>query len=72
VDTQKDRNGNSTNGSARGVAPKSQSIEWYVEGEEREVDFAGVRVTVRFVGRKGRRARIAITAPGGAAFSARI
>jgi hypothetical protein len=46
----------------------SQSIDWYHEGEERVVDVAGVQVTVRLVGRKGRRARIAITAPAGAAF----
>ena len=34
------------------------------------IDVGGVRVTVRFVGRRGRRARIAITAPSGAVFSA--
>lgn len=46
----------------------SQSVEWYVEGQSRTVEVAGVEITVRFVGRKGRRARIAITAPGGAVF----
>ena len=46
----------------------SQSIDWYAEGEERTVDAGGMRVVVRFVGRKGRRGRIAITAPPGAAF----
>jgi len=49
-------------------AEVSRSIDWYAEGEERIVDAGGIRITVRFVGRKGRRARIAITAPPGAAF----
>ena len=49
----------------------SQSIDWYAEGEERIVEAAGVRVVVRFVGRKGRRGRIAIMAPPGAAFRTR-
>jgi hypothetical protein len=47
-----------------------RSIEWYSEGQERVIDVGGVRVTVRFVGRSGRRARIAITAPPGTVFSA--
>ena len=55
----------------RMVAQTSQSIEWYAEGEERIVDAGGIRIVVRFVGRKGRRGRIAITAPPGAAFRAR-
>lgn len=46
----------------------SQSIEWYHEGQSRTVEVVGVRITVRMVGRKGRRARIAITAFGGASF----
>jgi hypothetical protein len=45
-----------------------QSIDWYHEGEARTIDADGVQVTVRFIGRKGRRARIAISAPAGAAF----
>jgi hypothetical protein len=49
----------------------SQSTEWYAEGEERIVEAHGIQVGVRFVGRKGRRARIKITAPPGAAFRAR-
>jgi hypothetical protein len=48
----------------------SQSIEWYAEGQERSVEVAGVRITVRFIGRKGRRGRIAIEAPPGAVFRA--
>ena len=46
----------------------SQSIDWYHEGESRTVEVDGVQVTVRLVGRKGRRSRIAIVAPAGAAF----
>jgi hypothetical protein len=46
----------------------SQSIDWYSEGESRTVEVEDVRVEVRYVGRKGRRGRIAITAPPGAAF----
>ena len=45
-----------------------QCIDWYTEGEERIVEADGIRVVVRFGGRKGRRGRIAITAPPGAAF----
>jgi hypothetical protein len=46
----------------------SQSIDWYAEGESRIVEVDGVRMIVRFVGRQGRRGRIAITAPAGATF----
>src|SRR4051794_18772444 len=45
-----------------------QSIDWYAEGQVRTVEVNGVRVAIRFVGRHGRRARIAITAPTGAIF----
>lgn len=51
-------------------ACECRSIEWYADGQARVVDVGGVRVVVRFVGRKGRRARIAIIAPPGAAFHA--
>lgn len=47
---------------------ESQSVEWYSEGEERTVEVGGVQVTVRFIGRKGRRCRIAVVAPPGAVF----
>jgi hypothetical protein len=47
-----------------------QSIDWYSEGQVRVVEVAGVRITVRFIGRKGRRGRIAIEAPAGAVFAA--
>jgi len=46
----------------------SRSIDWYAEGQARVVEVEGVRITVRMVGRQGRRARIAITAPAGAEF----
>lgn len=46
----------------------SRYIDWYAEGEGRVVEVDGVQVLVRFVGRKGRRGRIAITAPAGAVF----
>ena len=44
-------------------------IDWYSEGEERVVEAGGVRITIRFVGRRGRRGRIAISAPAGAVFT---
>ena len=45
-----------------------QSIDWYHEGKARSVEVGGVIITVRLVGRNGRRARIAILAPAGAVF----
>jgi hypothetical protein len=51
-------------------AAVSLSVDWYHEGEGRIIESAGIQFTVRFVGRKGRRARIAIIAPAGAAFKA--
>jgi hypothetical protein len=45
------------------------SIDWYAEGQSRVVEVDGVRITVRFTGRKGRRGRIAIEAPAGAVFA---
>jgi hypothetical protein len=49
---------------------RSVCIDWYAEGQTRTVEVAGVRVTVRFIGRRGRRGRIAIEAPAGAIFTA--
>jgi len=46
----------------------STSIDWYSDGQSRTVECDGVRMTVRFVGRKGRRCRIVIEAPAGAVF----
>ncbi len=48
--------------------PTCQLIDWFHEGDERDVQIGALRVTIRFVGRKGRRARIAITAPTGVVF----
>lgn len=47
---------------------RSELIDWYSEGEERTVEVDGVQVTVRFVGRRGRRGRISVVAPAGAVF----
>jgi hypothetical protein len=49
--------------------PTSRLIDWFSEGETCIVEANGVRVTVRFVGRKGRRGRIVIEAPAGATFA---
>jgi hypothetical protein len=46
----------------------SQSIDWYSEGQSRIVEVDGVCIEVRYVGRKSRRGRIAITAPPGTTF----
>lgn len=51
-------------------APVSRCIDWYHEGETRIVVVDGFKVTIRFISRKGRRARIAIIAPAGATFLA--
>jgi hypothetical protein len=53
-----------------GQPPISTCIDWYAEGQSRTVECGGVRMTVRFVGRKGRRGRIVIEAPAGAVFRA--
>ena len=45
-----------------------QSIDWYKVGETRVVEVAGVWIEIRFVGRKGPKGRIAITAPPGTQF----
>jgi hypothetical protein len=50
--------------------PVSVCIDWYAAGETQVVEVDGVQVLVRFVGRKGRRGRIAIHAPAGAVFRA--
>src|SRR4029453_13171501 len=42
--------------------------DWYAEGQDRPVEVAGVRISIRFIARKGRRGRIAITAQVGAVF----
>ena len=65
---QNDRGASTATGCGAPVAPTSQCIDWYAEGESRTVEVAGVRITVRFIGRKGRRGRICISAPSGAVF----
>lgn len=61
---------NATSNRTHVLTKGSQSIDWYAEGEERVVEAGGIRIVIRFVGRKGRRGRIAITAPPGATFLA--
>ena len=68
MDASQNHPRDATNGRNCDPPPTSQCIDWYAEGEAREVAVAGVCVIVRFVGRKGRRARIAITGPSGAVF----
>ena len=51
-------------------AKTSVCVDWYSEGESKVVFVDGAQVTVRFIGRKGRRGRIAIEAPAGALFMA--
>ena len=53
------------------VGPAAELIDWFAPGDSTDVEVDGVRFTVRLVSRKGRRARIAITAPAGARFHAR-
>src|ERR1043166_6922790 len=55
---------------ARSEARACQSVDWYSEGQTRIVDVDGVQITIRFVRRHGRRARIAISAPPGTVFRA--
>jgi hypothetical protein len=49
--------------------PTCRVIDWFHEGEAKVVEVDGVRIIVRFIGRKGRRGRIAIEAPAGAVFA---
>ncbi len=70
MESQQENDQGTTSNLTRVPAVTSQCIDWYAEGEERIVEVDGIRVVIRFVGRKGRRGRIAITAPPGAAFLA--
>jgi hypothetical protein len=45
-----------------------RSIEWYSPGQSRVVEVNGMQILIGFVGRRGRRGRIAITAPPGTVF----
>ncbi len=71
MESQQENDQGTISNRTRVSAVASQCIDWYAEGEERIVEADGIRVVVRFVGRKGRRGRIAITAPPGAAFRTR-
>jgi hypothetical protein len=44
------------------LVPTCKCLDWYGEGEAKVVEVGGVRIVVRFVGRRGRRGRIAIEA----------
>ena len=46
----------------------AQLIDWFPEGQLLAVEFGGLVVTVKYVNRKGRRARIAVTGPAGTTF----
>jgi hypothetical protein len=50
--------------------PTCRLIDWFAEGESKLVRIGEAEIEVRLVGRKGRRSRIAITAPAGAEFQA--
>ncbi len=71
MDAQQKNNENATDNRTLAPIEGSQCIDWYAEGEERIVEAGGIRIAVRFVGRNGRRGRIAITAPPGATFQTR-
>jgi hypothetical protein len=71
MESQQKNDRDATSNQTHMPAGASESIDWYHEGEERVVETNGVQVVVRFVGRNGRRGRIAITAPPGAVFQSR-
>jgi hypothetical protein len=71
MDSQQNNDQSATNNRTHVPAEVSQSIDWYAEGEERIVEVGGIRIAVRFVARKGRRGRIAITSPAGTIFRGR-
>ena len=51
--------------------PTSRLIDWYAVGQGCEIEVGGVTLSLRVVGQKGRRTRIAVTAPAPATFSAK-
>ena len=71
MESQQKNDQDATGNRTQVPAGASQSVDWYHQGEERIVDVDGIRIAVRFVGRNGRRGRIAITAPPSAAFRTR-
>ena len=48
--------------------PLTQLIDWFAEGQALAVEIGGTVVTIRYLTRNARRARIAITGPAGAVF----
>ncbi|MFZ1936438.1 MAG: hypothetical protein WCB27_06760 [Thermoguttaceae bacterium] len=68
MDSQRNESQNATGNLTHAPAEASQCIDWYAEGQSRVVAIGAVQVIVRCVGRKGRKARIAIVAPAGAVF----
>ena len=48
------------------AARRTETIDWYAEGQSRTVMIGDDEVRIRFVGRKGRRGRIVISVPAGA------
>jgi hypothetical protein len=67
-DIERSANQDTTSNRTHLPAEASHCIDWYAEGESRVVEIGDVQVTIHCVGRKGRRARISITAPAGAVF----
>jgi hypothetical protein len=50
-------------------APTSRLIDWFAVGQGCAVEVGGVVIQLHVVGQKGRRTRIAVTAPAPATFS---
>lgn len=50
------------------ACPSAKCVVWYSQGDVVEVVVDGRVISVQLVGRKGRRSRIAITAPAGSKF----
>ncbi len=68
--TCEDESHESNRGPVPVVPPSTcRCADWYAEGESRVVECNGVRIVIRYVGRRGRRGRIMIEAPPGTAFT---
>ncbi len=50
-------------------SPTSRLIDWFAVGQGCEIKVDGVVISLRVVGRKGRRARLSVVAPAGATFT---
>jgi hypothetical protein len=68
MESQRNNDQDATSDRTHAPAETSRCIDWYAEGQSRVVEIGDVQVIVRCLGRKGRRARISITAPAGAVF----